>query len=76
MSTYETELGYQVRETLGGLEVSEYDEVVCMIGGKTLSDYRTDPDDDMSDIDDDSLEDDIKSTIEADDFLAYQAEYC
>jgi hypothetical protein len=76
MSTYETKIGYQVRETLDGLEVSEYDEVVCMIGGKTLSDYRTDPDDDMSDIDDESLEDDIKSTIEADDFLAYQAEYC
>lgn len=72
MSTYETELGYIVRETLGGLEVTEDDKVICTLDGKTLEDYR----DENEDIDDDKLESDITDTINAEDFLAYQKEYC
>lgn len=76
MNTYETELGYIVRETLSGLEVSENDRVVCTISGRTLDNYRTDPDDDLSDIDDDLLEADIKDGIEVEEFIAYQEDYC
>ena len=71
MGTYETELGYIVRETLGGLEVTEDGEFVCKLRGKCLDDYRYD-----GDIDDDKLESDITDTVNAEDFLAYQNEYC
>ena len=40
MNTYETELGYIVRETLSGLEVSENDRVICTLSGKSLDNYR------------------------------------
>ena len=72
MGTYETELGYIVRETLGGLEVTEDDKVICTLNGKRLEDYR----DENEDIDDDALEADIREVEEAEDFLAYQNEYC
>ena len=72
MSTYETELGYIVKETISGLDVTEDGEFVCELYGKTLDSYRAENDD----IDDDKLESDIKETIEAAEFLAYQAEYC
>jgi len=69
MGTYETELGYQVRETINGLDVTENGEFVCELYGKTLNDYRTDRDDEFSDIDDDKLEADIKKTIETDEII-------
>jgi len=72
MSTYETELGYIVRETLGGLEVTEDDKVICTLDGKTLDHYR----DEDENIDDDALEADIREAEETEDFLAYQNEYC
>jgi hypothetical protein len=72
MNTYETELGYIVRETLGGLEVSENDRVVCTLSGKTLDDYRVNE----WDIDDDLLDADIKDEIEVEEFIAYQEDYC
>lgn len=65
MGTYETELGYIVRETLTGLDVTEDGEFVCELYGKTLDNYRYD-----GDIDDDKLESDIKETVEVADFLA------
>ena len=70
MGIYETELGYQVRETLSGLEVTDPDEdkVVCTLNGN-LNYYREDPDDELSDIDDDMLEADIKEQVEVDEFL-------
>ena len=70
MDIYETELGYQVRETLSGLEVTDPDEdkVVCTLNGN-LNYYREDPDDELSDIDDDMLEADIKEQVEVDEFL-------
>lgn len=71
MNTYETELGYIVRETLGGLEVSENDRVVCTLSGKTLDDYRFN-----ERVDDDLLEADIKDEVEVEEFLAYQEDYC
>ena len=71
MGIYETELGYQVRETLDGLDVTENGEFVCELEGKTLDNYRycTEEDDEYSEIDDDKLEADIKEQIEVDDFL-------
>jgi hypothetical protein len=69
MGVYETELGYQVRETINGLDVTENGEFVCELYGKTLNDYRTDRDDELSDIDDDRLEADIKKTIETDEII-------
>ena len=69
MGTYETELGYQVRETIDGLDVTEDGEFVCELTGKTLNDYRTDKDDEDSDIDDDLLEADIKEQVEVEAFL-------
>jgi hypothetical protein len=72
MVTYETQLGYQVREIIDGLDVIENGELVCELYGKTLNDYRTDRDDDLSDIDDDKLEADIKETIETAEFIENQ----
>lgn len=72
MDTYETESGYIVRETLGGLEVTEDDRVICTLNGKTLEDYC----DEDENIDDDALEADIREAEETEDFLAYQNEYC
>jgi len=69
MNTYETQLGYQVIETIDGLDVTENEEFVCELYGKTLNDYRTDRDDDNSDIDDDKLEADIKEMIEVVEFI-------
>lgn len=64
MGIYETELGYKVAEFNGGLYVTEDGEFVCELIGKTLNDYRTDKDDEDSDIDDDLLEADIKKQVE------------
>jgi hypothetical protein len=70
MGTYETELGYVVTETIDGLYVTENDEFVCELQGKSLNDYRfSSDDDDYSEINDDLLESDIKEQIEVDDFL-------
>lgn len=72
MGIYKTELGYQVRETLNGLDVYDNDILVCVIDGKTLDDYR----DEDENINDGVLEDEIKEEIEIEEFLAYQQEYC
>ena len=69
MGTYETELGYQVRETIDGLDVTENGEFVCELIGRTLNDYRTNNDDEYSDIDDELLEADIKEQVEVEAFL-------
>ena len=69
MGIYETELGYKVTEFNGGLDVTEDGEFVCELIGKTLNDYRTDKDDEDSDIDDDLLEADIKEQVEVEVFL-------
>ena len=76
MDIYETELGYQVRETISGLDVTENGEFVCELYGKTLNDYRSDRDDEDSDIDDDKLEADIKETIETAELIEEQIGYC
>ena len=76
MGIYETKLGYQVRETTSGLDVTENEEFVCELYGKTLNDYRVDRDDEDSDIDDDKLEADIKETIETAELIEEQIGYC
>ena len=74
MNTYESESGYIVRETLEGLEVKDDDKVVCVITNKTLNDYREDPNDDLSDINDDMLETDINKLVEVADLIECQKE--
>ena len=54
------------------MEVTEDDKVICTLDGKTLDSYR----DEDENIDDDALEADIREVEEAEDFLAYQKEYC
>lgn len=77
MRIYETESGYEVRETLGGLEVYEGDTLTCTLGGRTLEDYTYyDEDADSEYIDDDVLETDIEDEVDVENFLDYQAEYC
>ena len=71
MGVYETELGYVVTETIDGLDVTENNEFVCELKGKSLNDYRfgSDEDDDYSEINDDLLEADIKEQVEVEVFL-------
>ena len=70
---YTTEdFGYNVRETLEGLEVSEDGKVVCTLEGKSLTGYMNDE----NVIDSETLEDDIREQIEIEGFLSYQKEYC
>jgi hypothetical protein len=70
MSIYSTPFGYQVRETINGLDVTENGRFIGELRGKTLNDYRIDKDDDMSDIDDDALDDDIKELEDFNEMLA------
>ena len=69
MGIYETELGYQVRETINGLDVYEDGQIVCELSGKRLNDYRVEVGDEDTDIDDDKLEAAIKEQIEVQDFI-------
>ena len=70
---YTTEdFGYNVRETLEGLEVSEDGKVVCTLEGKSLTKYMNEE----NVIDSETLEDDIREEIEIEGFLSYQKEYC
>ena len=71
MGIYETELGYMVTETIDGLDVTENDEFVCELKGKSLNDYRFggDEDDDYSEINDDLLEADIREEMELIDYI-------
>ena len=79
MSIYQTPLGYQVRETIDGLDVTENGEFVCELRGKSLDDFRYSvddfrysADDEYSEIDDDKLEDAIKEQVEIEEFLENQ----
>lgn len=73
MQTYTTELGYEVIETIDGLDVNENGEFVCELYGKSLNDYRIgDEDDEFSDINDDLLEADIKEAIDTAEFIENQ----
>ena len=52
--------------------MTEDGEFVCELTNKTLNDYRTDKNDEYSDIDDDLLEADIKEQVEVEEFLTLQ----
>lgn len=71
MSTFITDLGYEVTETLGGLEVNDDGKYACTLDGKTLEDYTYD---DV--IDSEELDNDIMEMVETEDFINYQKEYC
>lgn len=72
MSTYQTPLGYIVKENVEGLQVFEDGVLVCTICGVSLDHYR----DVNEDIDDDWLEDDIKKEIETEDIIDDQQGNC
>ena len=76
MSIYQTPLGYQVRETIDGLDVTENGDFICELYGKSLDDFRYSTDDDYSEVDDDKLEDAIKETIENAEILNKALGYC
>ena len=76
MSIYQTPLGYQVRETIDGLDVTENGDFICELYGKSLDDFRYSTDDDYSEVDDDKLEDAIKETIEDAEILGKALGYC
>jgi hypothetical protein len=76
MGIYETPLGYQVKETIDGLDVTENGEFVCELSGKSLDDFRYSVDDEYSEVDDDKLEDAIKETIEDAEMLSKALGYC
>ena len=72
METFITDLGYEVTETLMGLEVRDDDgKHVCVLDGETLADYTYD-----GKIDSDELDNAINEMIETEDFINYQKEYC
>jgi hypothetical protein len=62
----------QTVQAMGGIYRPVDRRFVCELYGKTLNDYRSDRDDDLSDIDDDKLEADIKETIETVEFIENQ----
>ena len=72
MNTFITDLGYEVTETLGGLEVNDDNgKYACTLDGKTLEDYTYD---DV--IDSEELDNAIMKMVEVEDFINYQKEYC
>lgn len=73
MGNYETQLGYIVRETLDGLEVTENGCYVCTLDNKSLDDYRMD---NGIDINDDLLEADIKEMDGVETFIEDLKQYC
>ena len=56
--------------------MTEDGEFVCELYGKTLNDYRSDRDNDFSDIDEEKLNADIKEQVEVEEFIEEQKEYC
>ena len=72
---YITESGYEVKDTLDGLEVKKNGEVICELSHKTFDDYRKEPFNELSDIEDDILESDIEETYEMEQFLDYQKDF-
>ena len=68
-----TESGYEAKERLGGIDIyDEHGDYVCGLEGLTLDNFR----DENDEIDDDQLDDEIKTTLEVQDFLDYQGAYC
>lgn len=64
--------GYEVIETIGGLDV--YDDTgdfACQLNGMSLADYTYD-----GKISDAELEQAIDDEIETENFIDYQKEYC
>lgn len=72
---YITESGYEVEDTLDGLEVKENGNVICELSHKTFDDYRKEPFNELSDIEDDILESDIEEAYEIEQFLDYQIDF-
>lgn len=50
-------------------------EVICELSHKTFDDYRKEPFNELSDIEDDILESDIEETYEMEQFLDYQKDF-
>lgn len=71
--THETQDGYTARDTIGGIEVYDWNDIlVCKLSGRTLNDYMNE----HEEVDDDALEEDIKDELDVENFIAYQEDYC
>ena len=71
--THETQDGYTARDTIGGIEVYDWNDIfVCKLSGRTLNDYMNE----HEEVDDDALEEDIKDELDVESFIAYQEDYC
>lgn len=70
---YTSETGYVATETISGIDIhDENGSFICELQGLTLSRFE----DENGNIDDDQLEQEIRDTLDAQEFMDYQAGYC
>lgn len=73
MNTYISETGYEAKERLGGIDIYDSNgDYICALEGLTLDHFR----DENDNISDEQLEDEIRATLDVEEFLDYQSEYC
>ena len=70
---YKSETGYIATDTLSGIDIYDADgNFVVELQGLSLSRFE----DEDGNINDNQLEEEIRNTLDAQEFLDYQAEYC
>jgi hypothetical protein len=70
---YQSETGYVATDTLSGIDIhDDSGNFICELQGLTLSRFE----DENGDINSDQLEEEIRDTLDAQEFLDYQSEYC
>lgn len=70
---YKSETGYVATDTLSGIDIHDADgNFVVELQGLSLSRFE----DEDGNIDNDQLEEEIRDTLDAQEFLDYQSEYC
>jgi hypothetical protein len=70
---YKSETGYIATDTLSGIGIHDADgNFVVELRGLSLSRFE----DEDGNINDNQLEEEIRNTLDAQEFLDYQAEYC
>jgi hypothetical protein len=68
-----SETGYVATDTLSGIDIQdENGSFICELQGLSLSRFE----DENGNIDDDQLEQEIRDTLDAQEFLDYQGAYC
>lgn len=70
---YKSETGYVATDTLSGIDIHDADgNFVVELQGLSLSRFE----DEDGNINDEQLEEEIRDTLDVQEFLDYQAEYC